>query len=105
MPGLDGGDRHVLWRFGGPKRIFISVPLVSALLDEPGPTVGRKYLILPDEPEPAIEAPSPRRRKRAQSRRCREVVALDLDPVVALAVASDHKTLAPSNKRKPTASR
>ena len=54
--------------FGRPRRVFISVPYIAELLDEPGPTLGRKYIVLPDEPEPP-PTPSPRRRWEPQPRR------------------------------------
>ena len=61
--------------FSGPRRINVSVPLVSVLLDEPG----FKYLVLPpEEPVPAVEVPSPRRRWGPLPRRGgREVIAME----------------------------
>ena len=48
-------------RYGKARSNYVPLPLTPSLLDEPGFTAGRKYLVLPDEPEPPPAKPPPRK--------------------------------------------
>ena len=61
----------------GERRCFVSLPWVSALLDEP--EIPQRYFVLPpdDEPPPAPEPKAPRRHGPKPRRNGREIIPLD----------------------------